>query len=149
MDASERALGFPIALRLGEDPELEAGAVGSPVGAAISKRVACRVEAALLMIGFGFRWSKTGSEGPRDVLDFADMHEGISEEGWRWRAAIYALNHPVPVMSAKVSLTSNRFIPTSPRTFSCALVSRTALRLSTCPPMLEMQERRTLKNRIV
>jgi hypothetical protein len=53
------------------------------------------------MIGLGFRWLKTGSEGPRDVLDFADMHEGVSEEGWRWRAAIYALNHPVPVMSAK------------------------------------------------
>jgi hypothetical protein len=29
------------------------------------------------------------------------MHKGVSEEGWRWRAAIYALNHPVPVMSAK------------------------------------------------
>ncbi|KAJ7301436.1 hypothetical protein DFH08DRAFT_827559 [Mycena albidolilacea] len=80
-------------LRLGEDPELEAGAVGLPVGAAISKHVACRVEVARLIIGFRCRWSKTGSEGPRDVLDFADMHEGISEEGWRWRAAVYALNH--------------------------------------------------------
>jgi hypothetical protein len=136
LDASEHALGFPIALRLGEDPELEAGAAGSPVGAAISKCVACRVEVARLMIGFGFLWSKMGSEGPRDVLDFADMHEGVSEEGWRWRAAIYALNHPVPVMSAKVSLTSNHFIPTSPRTFSRALVARTAQRWSTRPLLL-------------
>jgi hypothetical protein len=49
LDASDRALGFPIAPRRGEDPELEAGAAGSPVGAAISKRVACQVEVARLI----------------------------------------------------------------------------------------------------
>jgi hypothetical protein len=101
LETSDRALGFPIALRRGEDPELEAGAAVSPVGAAISKRVACLVEVARLIVGFGFRWSKTGSEGPREFLDFADMRGGMSEEGQRRRAAIYALNRPVPVMSAK------------------------------------------------
>jgi hypothetical protein len=46
LDTSDRALGFPIAPRRGEDPELEAGAAASPIGATISKRVACRVEVA-------------------------------------------------------------------------------------------------------
>jgi hypothetical protein len=101
LDASDRTLGFPIALRRGEDPELEAGAVVSLVGAAISKRVACRVEVARLIIGFGFWWSKTGSEGPREFLDFTDTRGGMSGKGQRRRAAIYALNRPVPVMSAK------------------------------------------------
>jgi hypothetical protein len=54
LETSDRALGFPIALRRGEDPELEAGAAVSPVGAAISKRVACLVEVARLIVGFGF-----------------------------------------------------------------------------------------------
>ncbi|KAJ7352551.1 hypothetical protein DFH08DRAFT_805763 [Mycena albidolilacea] len=101
LDTSDRALGFPITLRRREDPELEAGAVVSPGGAAISKRVTCLVEVPRLIVGFGFRWSKTGSEGPREFLDFADMRGGMSEEGQRRRAAIYALNRPVPVMSVK------------------------------------------------
>jgi hypothetical protein len=55
LDASDRTLGFPIAPRRGEDPELEAGAAVSPVGATISKHVACLVEVARLIVGFGFR----------------------------------------------------------------------------------------------
>jgi hypothetical protein len=81
LNTSDRALGFPIAPRRGEDPELEAGAADSPVGAAISKCIACRVEVAQLIIGLGFQWSKTGSEGPWEVLDFEDMQGGVSEEG--------------------------------------------------------------------
>jgi hypothetical protein len=46
LDASDRVLGFPIALHRREDPELEAGAEDSLVGATISRHVACRVEVA-------------------------------------------------------------------------------------------------------
>jgi hypothetical protein len=55
LEASDHPFGFPIAPRCGEDPELEAGAADSPVMAAISKCVACRVEVARLIIGLEFR----------------------------------------------------------------------------------------------
>jgi hypothetical protein len=54
LDLSAGPFEFPTALRRGKKLEVEEGAEGAPPVDVLSIRLACRVEEAQLMIGFGF-----------------------------------------------------------------------------------------------